>query len=209
MGHRGTEKPLVIFRNLPVVLRHLRGDRPRAEVASGSGIAAEHLALLEYRPGRPLPKMTCRLQTLDALLRHYQVDLARLSELLAAAEGGNLDTSFRQTRRKIPKNEAKGEADMKDVKKLRATPMEMELEASTEGEDSYPDGHWVWASTNLIFPSKLLYPDENLDDEIYCALLSPGRQVGGKAGGDQDSAFQTEALVLTRMLMHLGIIISE
>src|SRR4029079_9175202 len=59
MGHRGMEKPLVIFRNLPVVLRHLRGGRPRAEVASGSGIAAEHLAVLEYRPGRPLPKMTC------------------------------------------------------------------------------------------------------------------------------------------------------
>jgi hypothetical protein len=101
-------RPGVIFRNLPVVLRYLRGSRPRAEVASGAGITPQHLGVLEYRSGRPLPNRTIRLDTLDALLCYYRVDLTRLSELLWEAERGNLDTSFRRTRRSFSKNEAKG-----------------------------------------------------------------------------------------------------
>ena len=98
MSSRGRGvKPLVIFRSLSVVLRHLRGDRPRAEVSSGSGIAEEHLLVLEYRPGQPERGM--RLDTLDALLRYYRVDLVRLGELLAAAERGELETHFRTKRK--------------------------------------------------------------------------------------------------------------
>lgn len=100
--------PGVIFRNLPVVLRYLRGSQPRAEVASGAGISPHHLGLLEYRPGQPLPNRTIRLDTLDAILCYYRVDLTRLSELLWEAERGDLDTSFRRTRRFFSKDEAKG-----------------------------------------------------------------------------------------------------
>ena len=95
------------------------------------------------------------------------------------------------------------------MKRLRATRIEMELAPPEEMDDAYPDGHWVRATTDLMFPSKVLYPDENLDDDIACALLSPGQQVGGKAGGDEEAAFEAEALVLTRMLTHLGIIITD
>ena len=103
MSSRGRGgKPLVIFQSLPVVLRHLRGERPRAEVSSGSGIAEEHLLVLEYRPGRPARAM--RLDTLDALLRYYRVDLARLGELLAAAERDELETHFRTKRKPRPAN---------------------------------------------------------------------------------------------------------
>ena len=101
-------RPGVIFRNLPVVLRYLRGSRPRAEIASGAGITPQHLAVIEFQPGRPLPTRSIRLDTLDALLCYFRVDLTRLSELLWEAERGNLDTSFRRTRRSFSKAEAKG-----------------------------------------------------------------------------------------------------
>ena len=93
--------------------------------------------------------------------------------------------------------------------RLRAMPITKELVAPREGDDAYPDGHHVHAATELMFPSKVLYPDENVDDDIPCDLLSPGQQVGGKAGGDEEAAFEAEALALTRVLMHLGVIISE
>ena len=92
---------------------------------------------------------------------------------------------------------------------VRATPIVMLLRPPEERDDSYPEGHWVHAGTNLAFPAKLLYRDENLDDEVLCELLSPGEQAGGKYGGDQEATFHKEALVLTRMLMHMGIVISE
>ena len=93
--------------------------------------------------------------------------------------------------------------------RLRATRIEMELAAPEERDDAYPDGHWVRAATDLMVPSKVLYPDEKIDDDIACALFSPGQQVGGKAGGDEQTAFEAEALALTRMLINMGIIITD
>ena len=98
---------------------------------------------------------------------------------------------------------------MNERKLMRATPMEMVLAPPEEADDAYPDGHWVRASTNLVFPSRVLYPDERVDDEVYCELRSPGSQAGGKSGCNQEDAFKAEALVLYRMLMHMGVIIAE
>jgi hypothetical protein len=96
------------------------------------------------------------------------------------------------------------------LRKLRATPIEMHREEPEEHEDAYPDGCWVYAVTHLVFPPDVLYHGEKLEDDIWCRLLSPGEQVGGRAGGDEESAFEVEALVLTRMLSFLGIpIIAE
>lgn len=93
--------------------------------------------------------------------------------------------------------------------KLRATPITMTLTESEEHDDSYPDGHWVYATTNLVFPSCVLYPGENLNDDPWCELRSPGDQAGGQTGVDEASVFASEAVVLTRMLSFMGVAIVD
>lgn len=96
------------------------------------------------------------------------------------------------------------------LKRLRATPIKMELVEPEAHEDAYPDGSWVYAKTHLIFPSRIVRPDENFDDDDWCALLSPGDQAGGKTGQDPVAVFEQEAVYLTRMLSFMGIpIIAE
>jgi hypothetical protein len=91
---RKTSKPLMLFAGLPEVLRLLRGRRGVPEVARGTGLAPEHLYLLEVRParrygGRIRPARaakTPRLDTLDVLLRYYGVSLSKLEQLLQEAQ---------------------------------------------------------------------------------------------------------------------------
>ncbi|HEX4963082.1 MAG TPA: hypothetical protein VF173_19785 [Thermoanaerobaculia bacterium] len=86
-------KPLVVFAGLPKVLRRLRGTRKIWEVAAGAGLVKENLALLEYRPAqrygsRMLPErlgQMPRLDTLDCLLRYYEIPLSELELLLEEA----------------------------------------------------------------------------------------------------------------------------
>jgi hypothetical protein len=96
------------------------------------------------------------------------------------------------------------------LRKLRATAIKMELEEPEEYEDCYPDGHWVYAKTDLIFPSRILDPDSKYDDDEWCVLRSPGEQAGGKTGEEEIAVFERQAVYLTRMLSYLGIpIIAE
>jgi transcriptional regulator with XRE-family HTH domain len=105
---RSGVKPLVLFRNLSMVLRHLRGRRNLREVAEAAGVAPQHLSLLEYRPARQygsrnLPERAgkaIRLDTLDLLLRYYGISLSELDGLLRAADEGRLETKFKNRRRR-------------------------------------------------------------------------------------------------------------
>ena len=85
-----TSRPLVLFARLPIVLRILRGSKSLSEVAAGTGLAKEHLALLEPRPPRTYggkvlkgrAGKTPRIDTLDTLLRYYGISLFDLDRLL-------------------------------------------------------------------------------------------------------------------------------
>jgi len=102
--HGRSSKELVVFARLPAVLRQLRGRRSLREVARGTGLAAEHLSVLEERAprkygGRNLsarPGKTPRLDTLDVLLRYYGISLCELERLLddvQASAGPGPETS--------------------------------------------------------------------------------------------------------------------
>jgi transcriptional regulator with XRE-family HTH domain len=92
-----SSKELVVFARLPVVLRYLRGRRSLREVARGTGLAAEHLSVLEERVPRKHGSRTLsarkgqtpRLDTLDVLLRYYGVSLSELGSLLVAAQASD------------------------------------------------------------------------------------------------------------------------
>ena len=95
-----TSRPLVLFARLPIVLRNLRGKKSLREVAEGTGLAKEHLALLEPRPPRRRrgevlegrSGRTPRLDTLDVLLRYYGISLFDLGELLKEAQDPQCST---------------------------------------------------------------------------------------------------------------------
>ena len=91
------------------------------------------------------------------------------------------------------------------TKRLRATPITIVLIEPEEGVDAYPDGFWVYAKTDLILPSKVVYPDENYADDVWCALHSPGDQAGGKTSREQVAVFEQEAVYLTRVLSYIGL----
>lgn len=85
-----TSQPLVVFAQLPLVIKKLRGKKSLKEVAEGTGLPIEDLVLLEPRPSRRrgtkvIPECageTPRLDTLDSLLRFYKVSLSSLEALL-------------------------------------------------------------------------------------------------------------------------------
>jgi hypothetical protein len=96
-----TSRPLVLFARLPIVLRNLRGKKSLREVAEGTGLAKEHLALLEPRPTRRRrgevlegrSGRTPRLDTLDVLLRYYGISLFDLAELLKGTQEATMQHS--------------------------------------------------------------------------------------------------------------------
>jgi hypothetical protein len=86
----------MLFVHLPAVLRKLRGKKSLKEIAEGTGLAKEHLALLEPRPprrhgGSILPERagkTPRIDTLDILLCYYGISLSELGRLLTEFQDG-------------------------------------------------------------------------------------------------------------------------